>query len=65
MASGWWLAYDDGTVWPCEIVGPTIFPGHIQVRALYPAPNAGEVTIEPRQRVYDAAMQHPGIDPHD
>ena len=56
----WWLAYDDGTVWPCEVEGPGI-ASHWFVIPQDPAPDAGTRRLEPRGRIYDAAFNHPAI----
>lgn len=58
----WWLTYDDGTVWPCEVLG-TIFPGHWRVRAVEPAPDAGATRVEPTGRIIDSAGNRPGYPP--
>lgn len=60
----WWLTYDDGAVWPCEVLGPTVFfVGHWRVRAVEPAPDAGETRVEPAGRIIDSAGNRPGYPP--
>lgn len=54
----WWCAYDDGTVWPCEVLNTGIFG--TTVRALYPAPDAGEVRTVDQRAVYDGNFKRPG-----
>jgi hypothetical protein len=56
----WWLAYDNGEVWPCEVIGPSLV-GHWHVRPLAPAPDAGTDRIEPTRRVYDNRLQAPKL----
>ena len=55
----WWLAYSDGSVWPCEVLGPSVMPGYWRVRPMAPAPKAGTECAEPRRRIYDSAFNHP------
>lgn len=55
----WWLAYDDGAVWPCDVVGPGGWPGTIRVRPVHPAPDAGTARLVSRRHVYDSAFNHP------
>lgn len=57
-AKTWWRAYEDETVWPCELVDTNYLLG-VQVRALKPAPDAGEVHWVPKQAVYDSRFNHP------
>lgn len=57
----WWLAYDDGTVWPCEVIGPSAFPGHWSVRPVAPAPDAGTVRVVRRNSVFDSAANAPTL----
>lgn len=54
----WWLTYDDGAVWPCEVLRPSI-AGQWVVCPLPPAPDAGAERVEPRGRIYDSAFNHP------
>lgn len=55
----WWLAYDDGAVWPCEVLDVGIFPGYWAVRPVAPAPDAGEIRYEPSRRIFDSALNFP------
>lgn len=54
----WWLAYDDGTVWPIEIIAPSMI-GEWRVRPVHPAPDAGQERYEPTGRIFDADFNHP------
>jgi hypothetical protein len=56
----WWLAYDDGAVWPCE-VRRSFFPGHWTVVPQAPAPDAGTERVEPTGRIYDSSFNRPTL----
>lgn len=56
----WWLTYDDGTVWPCEILRPALGNQWV-VRALAPAPDAGAERYEPTSRIYDTHFNRPRL----
>jgi len=57
----WWLAYPDGTVWPCEVVHATGWPGVWTVRPIHPAPDAGVERGAPTRAIYDSAFNHPKV----
>lgn len=55
----YWLAYDNGEVWPCGVLSPAICD-HWTVIPTHPAaPGYGERLIEPRRRIYDGTFKHP------
>jgi hypothetical protein len=54
----WWLAYEDGTVWPCEVLAFGIM-FMVEVRPVGPAPDAGQTRWVQRRNVYDAAFNRP------
>ena len=54
----WWLAYDDGCVWPCRL--EAVLPmGTAKVTPLDPAPDAGVTRGVSIARVYDANLMRP------
>lgn len=57
----WWL--DDGAdsgVWPCKVIGISLWPGHVTVEGTHPnGPYYGEEITVPRQRVYDGKGNRP------
>lgn len=56
----WWLAYADGSVWPCRV--NAILPlDLVEVTPLEPAPDAGDTRLEPKRSVYDEAFRHPSF----
>lgn len=57
----WWLSYNDGTVWPCEVVSSAVFPGYWIVAPQAPAPDAGESRVEPTGRIIDSAGNRPRV----
>lgn len=52
----WWAAFDDGTVWPVEIVDLNIFGA--TVKSTHPAAPQGEVGVH-QSRVYDSRFNRP------
>lgn len=57
----WWCQYEDGTVWPVEVLGAAVWPGQWVIRPKSPAPDAGRQRIEPAGNIYDRSFQHPRI----
>ena len=55
----WWCAYEDGTVWPCDIISIGVFG--VSLTPLRPAPDAGQRRVVPLARVYDNAFDHPRV----
>lgn len=47
----WWGAYDNGEVWPVEILSANLFG--VRVRATHEAAPQGEIVMSPA-RVYDS-----------
>lgn len=52
----WWAAFDDGTVWPVEVLHSNLFG--TKVRATHDAAPQGEVVLS-SQRVYDSDFNRP------
>ena len=57
----WWLAYEDGCVWPVEVLRPAI-AGQFWVLPVHPAPDAGTERLEPRSRIYDSHFNPPRVE---
>lgn len=57
----WWLVYEDGCVWPCEVLSPVVFPGYWLVRPIAPAPDVGQERAEPTDHIYDSAFNRPKV----
>lgn len=53
----WWCAYEDGTVWPCEVKRASVFG--VTITPLSPAPDAGHEKTVNRTAVYDSDFNHP------
>jgi hypothetical protein len=53
----WWLAYDDGAVWPCDVLSVNHFA--VTVRPVHPAPDAGVERAVAPSRVYDSKFNRP------
>jgi hypothetical protein len=52
----WWGAFDNGEVWPVEVLSTNIFG--TRVRATHDAAPQGEHVLHP-QRVYDSNFNRP------
>ncbi len=52
----WWGAFDDGSVWPVEVLAVTQFG--TRIRATHDAAPQGEQTL-PNSHVYDSKFNHP------
>lgn len=54
----WWLTYDNGDVWPCEVIALALWD-RVTVLPVTPAPDAGIQRAVPRRNVIDSAGNHP------
>lgn len=52
----WWAAFDNGEVWPVEVL--TVTPFGTRVRATHEAAPQGEIVFH-NSRVYDGEFNHP------
>lgn len=52
----WWAAFDDGSVWPVEVLSTNMFG--TTVRSTHEAAPQGEIVLHP-SRVYDAEFNRP------
>lgn len=52
----WWAAFDDGSVWPVEVLSANLFG--VRVRATHDSAPAGEHVLH-SSRVYDSDFNHP------
>ena len=52
----WWGAFDNGEVWPVEVIAVTMFG--TRVRATHEAAPQGEITLS-AARVYDGDFNRP------
>ena len=58
-----WLAYDNGEVWPVDLAGLSVVPGYIAVIPTHEAaPGYGTRMIAPRRRVYDSDLRTPTLE---
>ena len=54
----WWAAFDNGEVWPVEVLRTNMFG--TTVRATHDAAPQGEITFHP-SRVYDSDFNRPSM----
>lgn len=52
----WWAAFDNGEVWPVEIIYANFFG--TRVRSTHESAPQGEITLHP-SRVYDGSFNRP------
>ena len=55
----WWAAFDNGEVWPVDVL--TVTPFGIRVQATHDAAPAGEHVLH-TSRVYDSKFNRPRVD---
>ncbi len=46
-----WCTYDDGTVWPCEVLRRALW-GRVVIRPISPAPDAGQERTVVASRIF-------------
>lgn len=61
LPGNWWLAYpESGEVWPCDVLRPSVWPGHVVVVPTHEAaPGHGTTMNVSRGRVYDSNFNRP------